>query len=222
MAHYPQVPPRSSPPSAAAPRRPPFSPSTPATAPAHRSTRCAPRVRPPRRAGARLPRLHRWRTVRRFADRRHDELLRTGVLGNPHSHNPTSRASTELVERRAKRVLEFFNADPDGVRRGVHGQRERGAQARRRVVPVRRRAIATCSPTTTTTRSTASASSPARAAPRSTYLPVGEPDLRLDCAMVTGELKRVPRARPPLRVPRAVQLQRRAAPARVDRGGARG
>lgn len=44
---------------------------------------------------------------------RHAELLRTRVLGNPHSNNPTSRASTALVERTRRRVREFFNAPPE-------------------------------------------------------------------------------------------------------------
>jgi molybdenum cofactor sulfurtransferase len=40
-------------------------------------------------------------------------LLEGAVLGNPHSTNPTSAASTELVERARASVLEFFNASPD-------------------------------------------------------------------------------------------------------------
>ena len=43
----------------------------------------------------------------------HAELLRARVLGNPHSNNPTSLASTELVERARRVVREFFNAPPD-------------------------------------------------------------------------------------------------------------
>jgi selenocysteine lyase/cysteine desulfurase len=43
----------------------------------------------------------------------HADLLRATVLGNPHSNNPTSRASTELVERTRRRVCEFFNAPPE-------------------------------------------------------------------------------------------------------------
>lgn len=43
--------------------------------------------------------------------RLHRELLDSGVFGNPHSHNPTSMASTDLVERARHAVLEFFNAD---------------------------------------------------------------------------------------------------------------
>lgn len=42
----------------------------------------------------------------------HMDLLRTGVFGNPHSHNPTSTAMTELVESARAAVLTYFNADP--------------------------------------------------------------------------------------------------------------
>ena len=35
------------------------------------------------------------------------------MFGNPHSLNPTSAASTELVERARARVLEFFRAAPE-------------------------------------------------------------------------------------------------------------
>lgn len=45
--------------------------------------------------------------------RRHHELLEHGVFGNPHSANPTSLATTQLVERARARVLHFFNASPD-------------------------------------------------------------------------------------------------------------
>jgi molybdenum cofactor sulfurtransferase len=51
-----------------------------------------------------------------YADRlvrRHTDLLRSSVLGNPHSSNPTSRTSTVLVESCRRRVLSFFNASPD-------------------------------------------------------------------------------------------------------------
>ena len=42
----------------------------------------------------------------------HIELLRNRVLGNPHSNNPTSLASTALVQRTRQLVCEFFNAPP--------------------------------------------------------------------------------------------------------------
>jgi selenocysteine lyase/cysteine desulfurase len=43
----------------------------------------------------------------------HMELLRTSVLGNPHSANPTSLAMTDLVEGTRKYVLRYFSASPD-------------------------------------------------------------------------------------------------------------
>ena len=45
--------------------------------------------------------------------REHAELLEGGVFGNPHSSNPTSAASTELVERARACVLEYFRASPE-------------------------------------------------------------------------------------------------------------
>ena len=43
---------------------------------------------------------------------RHLDLLRTTVLGNPHSDSPTSAAATALVEQARAAVLRFFNASP--------------------------------------------------------------------------------------------------------------
>ena len=37
----------------------------------------------------------------------HTDLLHTHVFGNPHSHNPTSLAMTELVDRARAFVLEY-------------------------------------------------------------------------------------------------------------------
>jgi selenocysteine lyase/cysteine desulfurase len=45
--------------------------------------------------------------------RKHMEMLSTLVLGNPHSSNPTSAATTDLVESARSYVLTFFNASPD-------------------------------------------------------------------------------------------------------------
>src|SRR5687767_13414463 len=44
---------------------------------------------------------------------RHIALLRTHLLGNPHSTNPASALATTYVEQARSSVLEFFNADPD-------------------------------------------------------------------------------------------------------------
>ncbi len=44
---------------------------------------------------------------------RHQRMLLEGVFGNPHSSNPTSSASTAMVEDARKAVLRFFNASPE-------------------------------------------------------------------------------------------------------------
>jgi molybdenum cofactor sulfurtransferase len=43
----------------------------------------------------------------------HMALLRSDVLGNPHSTNPTSQLSTRRVEETRARVLDYFNATDD-------------------------------------------------------------------------------------------------------------
>ena len=43
----------------------------------------------------------------------HTERLRGGCFGNPHSENPTSAASTELIERARLAVLAHVNAPPE-------------------------------------------------------------------------------------------------------------
>ena len=44
--------------------------------------------------------------------RAHAERMRGGCFGNPHSENPASAASTELIERARLAVLAHFNAAP--------------------------------------------------------------------------------------------------------------
>ncbi len=44
--------------------------------------------------------------------RQHHDLLSRNVFGNPHSHNPTSQAMTCLVDQARAYVLEYFNAPP--------------------------------------------------------------------------------------------------------------
>lgn len=43
----------------------------------------------------------------------HMALLKSHIYGNPHSHNPSSLASTEMDEHARRYVLEYFNASPD-------------------------------------------------------------------------------------------------------------
>lgn len=45
--------------------------------------------------------------------RDHMALFRDNVFGNPHSNNPSSLATTDLVERARAYVLRYFNASPD-------------------------------------------------------------------------------------------------------------
>ncbi|HET6352005.1 MAG TPA: aminotransferase class V-fold PLP-dependent enzyme [Coriobacteriia bacterium] len=44
--------------------------------------------------------------------REHYRMLADGIFGNPHSHNPTSLAATALVEDAREAVLSYFNSDP--------------------------------------------------------------------------------------------------------------
>jgi selenocysteine lyase/cysteine desulfurase len=44
---------------------------------------------------------------------KHFDLLRTSVLGNPHSASPASVAMTEHVERTRRHILWYFNARPE-------------------------------------------------------------------------------------------------------------
>jgi selenocysteine lyase/cysteine desulfurase len=45
--------------------------------------------------------------------RAHLDMLVNNTFGNPHSSNPTSLASTRLMEQARSSVLEFFHASPD-------------------------------------------------------------------------------------------------------------
>ena len=45
--------------------------------------------------------------------RKHHDLLRAGLFGNPHSGNPASRTSTEFADAARRAVLAFVNASPD-------------------------------------------------------------------------------------------------------------
>ena len=66
----------------------------------------------------------------------HVDLLRSTVLGNPHSVNPTSAATSEFLERAREAVLRYFDAR--GLQGHLHAERDRSPQARRRGIPVRR------------------------------------------------------------------------------------
>ena len=44
--------------------------------------------------------------------REHTDMLGYRVFSNPHSTNPTSEATTELIERARSYILDYFNASP--------------------------------------------------------------------------------------------------------------
>jgi selenocysteine lyase/cysteine desulfurase len=121
--------------------------------------------------------------------RDHLALLADGVLGNPHSHNPTSLASTQLVEEAREAVLAFFKAPADeydviftpnasGALKLV-GESYPFSEGDRYLL------------TYDNHNSVNGIREFARARGATvTYLPVGAPELRLDCAMVEEELAR--------------------------------
>ena len=121
--------------------------------------------------------------------RKHHELLSAQVLGNPHSDNPTSAASTQLVEQARTAVLEFFNASPDEYT-VVFTANASGAL----------KLIGESYPFEPGDRYLLSYDNHnsvngirefARGSGASvTYLPVGDPELRLDDEMVRRELSR--------------------------------
>ncbi len=45
--------------------------------------------------------------------RRHMKMLEGGIFGNPHSHNPSSSAMTDIVEGVRSKVLDYFNGSPE-------------------------------------------------------------------------------------------------------------
>ncbi len=68
--------------------------------------------------------------------RAHVQRLRGGCFGNPHSENPTSSASTRLIEEARSAVGRYFNAAADEYAVDLHPERHRRVPPGRRVVPV--------------------------------------------------------------------------------------
>jgi molybdenum cofactor sulfurtransferase len=121
--------------------------------------------------------------------RKHLALLGDNVLGNPHSHNPTSLASTQLVEEARDAVLAFFNADPEeydvvftpnasGALKLVGESYPFEAGDRYLLTYDNHNSVNGIREFARTRGASV------------TYLPVGAPELRLDCAMVEAELGR--------------------------------
>jgi len=124
--------------------------------------------------------------------REHLELLGDSVLGNPHSKNPTSLASTHLVEETRAAVLEFFSADPAEYDVIFTSNASGGLKLVGESYPFRDgdRYLLTYDNHNSVNGIREFARSRGASV---TYLPVWEPDLRLDCKMVTTELGRINR-----------------------------
>jgi selenocysteine lyase/cysteine desulfurase len=91
----------------------------------------------------------------------HAALLHNRVLGNPHSNNPASLASSELVEQARQAVCDFLRAPREDY---LCVFTANASAALRLVGEAYPFAPGLRSPWTTTTRSTASVSSPGGAA----------------------------------------------------------
>lgn len=120
--------------------------------------------------------------------RKHAELLGDAVLGNPHSHNPTSLASTQLVDEARGAVLAFFNADREeydvvftanasGALKLVGESYPFGPGDRFLLTYDNHNSVNGIREFARTRGASV------------TYLPVGADELRLDCAMVEAELE---------------------------------
>ncbi len=120
--------------------------------------------------------------------RKHLDLLGDSVLGNPHSHNPTSLASTELVEETRDAVLAFFNADPDEYDVVFTPNASGALKLVGESYPFEAgdRYLLTYDNHNSVNGIREFARNRGAGV---TYLPVGASELRLDCAMVEGELR---------------------------------
>ncbi len=150
---------------------------------------------------------------------RHMDMLSTTVLGNPHSHNPTSLAMTERVERARAYVLRYFNASPDeyiaiftanasGALKHVGESYPFDAESRFLITYDNHNSV-----------------NGIREFARSkgaeiTYVPVTQPQLRINDESLRAELRRSKPAGDHLfRLSRPIQFLRRAVPAGPDRRG---
>ena len=127
--------------------------------------------------------------------------------------------STELCTGRGGPCSTSSTRSPDEWIVDLHGERQPGAEARRRGVPVRPggRYLLTFDNHNSVNgiREFARAQGAA-----TTYVPIVLPEMRLDEARLIAQLDAAPGRAAPLRVSGAVELLRRAAPARVGRARA--
>jgi len=120
--------------------------------------------------------------------RKHMALLEDHVLGNPHSDNPTSMASTHLVEEARAAVLAFFSADPAEYDVVFTANASGALKLVGESYPFCRggRFLLTYDNHNSVNGIREFAR---RGGAAVTYLPVGDPELRLDPTMVTAELQ---------------------------------
>ena len=122
--------------------------------------------------------------------RKHLELLSDNVLGNPHSNNPTSLASTHLVSEAREAVLSFFHASPDEYDVVFTANASGALKLVGESYPFEPGGRYLLTYDNHNSVNGIREFAGARGA-RVTYLPVGDPELRLDCTTVTAELKQV-------------------------------
>ena len=120
--------------------------------------------------------------------RRHMAMLEDHVLGNPHSDNPTSMASTHFVDEARDAVLAFFSADPAEYDVVFTANASGALKLVGESYPFCEggRFLLTYDNHNSVNGMREFAR---RAGAAVTYLPVGDPELRLDPAMVTAELQ---------------------------------
>ena len=149
------------------------------------------------------------------------ELLRESVFGNPHSINPTSAASTELLEQ-ARRACSSSSAPPPRST-SRSSPRTRPARCAWSARPTRSApATASCSRFDNHNSVNGIREFARARGAETTYVPSVAPDLRVDEQPAAALPDRHGRRSPqPVRLPGAVELLRRPAPAGVDRAGPR-
>ena len=143
----------------------------------------------------------------------HFELLRRSVFGNPHSLNPTSAAMTALVEQARAAVLAFFRASPEEYVAIFTPNATGALRLVGEAYPFRPgdRFLLTFDNHNSVNGIREFAR--ARGA-ETTYVPSEPPDLRVDERLLPRYLDRGRRRAPqPVRLPGAVELLRRPAPA---------
>lgn len=129
--------------------------------------------------------------------REHAELLATGVYGNPHSHNPTSLAATALVEDARDAVFEYFNADPAEYDVVFTANASGALKLVGEAFPFER---GSCYLVSYDNHNSVNGirEFARRAGAEIVYVPVREPDLRLDAELVERGLARCPADAPSL------------------------